>query len=299
MQDFKVLDPLSSDEISRLEGIFQEYSPLKNDPWGASYETLKSIIPYTKLLYEKYFKVEATGFENLPEGPAVFIANHGGQIPVDGLVIVHSMLLKAPKARLLRGMVERWVPTLPFIGATMAKLGQIVGDQRNCLHLLQHKQSVLVFPEGVIGSGKPIHKKYQLQKFPSGFLRLALEAKVPIVPVAVIGSEESYPALFNFKPLAKILGVPYFPITPTFPFLGPLGLIPLPTKIKVSFAKPIYIEKAHDAPDSEILPIVEDIQKTLQELINSELKIRGSKVFTFQEDSCPPNAETSEKLTES
>lgn len=271
---------LSEVEKSKIQSVFSEYAPLKHDTWGASEEALLQVAPFVKFLYEKYFRVSVSGIEKIPDGPVLFIANHGGQIPVDGMMIVYSLLVKADKNRLLRGMAERWVPSLPFIGAFFMKLGQIVGDPKNCLQFLQNKQSVLVFPEGVKGSGKTIQHRYQLQKFPIGFYRLALEAGVPIVPVTLIGTEETYPSFANFKSVAKLLKAPYFPITPTFPFLGPLGLIPLPAKISIKFLDPIYSHLNVEDSDNEVLAEVEKIQSQMQQEINKGLESRGDNIFT-------------------
>lgn len=218
---------LSPEEKAKIENVFNEYAPLKHDPWGASQDTLLKLAPVVKFFYERYFRVSVHNLENVAEGPALFIANHGGQIPIDGMMVVYSLLVKAEKNRLTRTMVERWVPSLPFIGSFFMKLGQIVGDQKNCLQLLKNKQSVLVFPEGVKGSGKTIDHSYELQDFGSGFYRLAIEGKVPIIPIVLVGTEETYPSIFNFKALAKFLRAPYFPVTPSFPLARALGSDPL------------------------------------------------------------------------
>lgn len=271
---------LSAEEKAKIENIFKAYSPLKHDPWGASLETLLKVAPPVKFLYENYFRVSAYNLESVPEGPVIFIANHGGQIPVDGMMIGYSLLLKAEKNRLVRAMVERWVPSLPFIGSFFLKIGQIVGDQKNCLQLLKNKQSVLVFPEGVKGSGKTIDKRYQLQDFASGFYRLAIEAKVPIVPIVIVGTEEAYPSFLNFKALAKLLRAPYFPVTPSFPLLGPVGMIPLPTKISLKFL-PMHVPTlSSEASDAEVQAEIETIQLSMQKEINSGLKNRGSEIFS-------------------
>ncbi|MEZ4815708.1 MAG: lysophospholipid acyltransferase family protein [Bdellovibrionota bacterium] len=270
---------VSKEESAKIADLFAPYAPLSHDPWGASRDTLLKVAPFVNFLYEKYFRVSAVGLDEVPEGPAIFIANHGGQIPIDGLMVVYALLAKAQKNRLTRAMVERWVPTLPFIGSFFMKLGQIVGEQKNCLQLLKNKQSVLVFPEGVKGSGKTIEHRYQLQAFPSGFYRLAIEAQVPIIPVVLVGTEESYPAIANFKPLAKLLRAPYFPITPSFPLLGPLGLVPVPSKISMKFLPAIYPELTKEASDKEVFAEVEKIKKSMQAAIKKGLKKRGSNIL--------------------
>ncbi len=271
---------LSSEEKSKIEDVFSAYAPLKHDPWGASLETLLKVAPPVKFLFENYFRVTTYNIENVPDGPVIFIANHGGQIPIDGMMIGYSLLLKATKNRLVRAMVERWVPSLPFIGSFFLKMGQVVGDQKNCLQLLKNKQSVLVFPEGVKGSGKTIDKRYQLQDFASGFYRLAIEAKVPIVPVVLVGTEEAYPSFLNFKPLAKLLRAPYFPVTPSFPLLGPVGMIPLPTKISIKYLPAHIPTLSSDASDAEVQAEIESIQSNMQKEIKIGLKHRGTEIFS-------------------
>jgi len=182
--------------------------------------------------------------------------------------------------RIARAMVERWVPTVPFVSSLFTRIGAIVGDPMNCRELLLHDQSVLIFPEGVRGSGKLFKHRYQLQRFGTGFMRLALEANAPIVPVAVIGTEETYPSVYNFEKLAKMVGAPYFPVTPFFPLLGPLGLLPLPSKVTVRFGAPIYFEGDHKEPEEQIREKVQKVKDALQNEINLGLEIRGENVFT-------------------
>ena len=275
-----MIEALNLQEKRRIESLFKENSSLRFDQWGTSLDTLLSIAPIAKFFFQKYFRAQVVGLENIPEGPALFIANHGGQIPFDGMLIVYTLLTQSDKPRLARAMVERWVPTLPFIGSFFLKSGQIVGDQKNCLQLLQKGESVLVFPEGVRGSGKTIDQKYHLQKFPLGFYRLAQEAKVPIVPITLVGTEETYPSLTNLKGLAKMLKIPYIPITPTFPLLGPLGLIPLPCKISLKILPPLETSANINATDADIRQEVEKIQTLMQDTLNQGLARRGEKIFS-------------------
>jgi 1-acyl-sn-glycerol-3-phosphate acyltransferase len=156
----------------------------------------------------------------------------------------------------------------------------MVGDPDNCRELLEHDQSVLVFPEGVRGSGKLFKDRYQLQRFGTGFMRLALQTRTPIVPVAVIGTEETYPSVYNFEILAKAIGAPYFPVTPFFPLLGPLGLIPLPSKVTIRFGKPLDFEGDANEEEEKIREKVQRVKESLQSEINEGLKARGEHIFT-------------------
>ncbi len=268
------------------------------DPWGLDPETVKNVVAAMLPVYRKYFRVDSVGAEKIPEGRVLLVSNHGGQIPLDGFIIGMSLIVDAPKPRIVRGMFERWATHLPFVGSFFGKLGQVVGDQRNCLDLLSREEAVLVFPEGVQACGKTVQHRYELMRFGSGFMRLALEAGTPIIPVAVIGCEEAYPSLLNIKPLAKLLSAPYVPITPLFPFLGPLGLIPLPTRISVRFGEPLRFEGDPDAPDTEIDLKVERVRAAVQAELSEGLRLRGDRLFTGSGAHAEATVETDTANTE-
>ena len=264
----------------RLAALNVELNSAGFDRWGLHPETLRKLAPILYVLYKKYFRVEATGLEYIPDGRVLFIGNHGGQIPLDAMMAGMALLLESHPPKIARAMVERWVPTVPFVSSLFTRIGAMIGDPNNCRELLMHDQSVMVFPEGVRGSGKLFKNRYQLQRFGTGFMRLALEAKAPIVPVAIIGTEETYPSIYNFKQLAKLVGSPYFPVTPFFPLLGPLGLVPLPAKVTVRFGKPIYSEGSHHDSEEQIQAQVQKVKDALQAEINEGLSLRGEKIFT-------------------
>ncbi len=264
----------------RLDRLNVELNSAGFDRWGLHPETLRKFAPIMYVLYKKYFRVEATGLENIPEGRVLYIGNHGGQIPLDAMMAGLALLLESEPPRIARAMVERWVPTVPFVSSLFTRIGAMIGDPNNCRDLLLHDQSVMVFPEGVRGSGKLFKDRYQLQRFGTGFMRLALETNTPIIPVAVIGTEETYPSVMNLKRLAKLIGAPYFPVTPFFPLLGPLGLLPLPAKVTVRFGKPLYFEGKENESEDLIREKVQAVKDALQAEINVGLEIRGEKIFT-------------------
>jgi 1-acyl-sn-glycerol-3-phosphate acyltransferase len=270
---------LSADERSRLMANLPDLNSAGYDDWGFNPEVALAALALTRPLYDKYFRVEATGIDNVPTGRVLLIANHSGQIPLDGALIGTAMALHADPPRIVRGMVERWFPSLPWISTLFYRAGQTVGDPANCRRLLEQDQAVMVFPEGVRGSGKTIWKRYQLQRFGTGFVRLALETKTPIVPIAVVGAEETYPSVYNIETLAKLLGAPYAPITPFFPLLGPLGLLPVPCKVRLYFGEPLYFEGDADAADPEIQEKVNVVMKNIEVQIARGLKERGVKYF--------------------
>ena len=282
-----IVSKIEQMEIMEIPGLDERLSRLNVelnsagfDRWGLHPETLRKFAPIMYVLYKKYFRVEATGLENVPEGRVLYIGNHGGQIPLDAMMAGLALLLESEPPRIARAMVERWVPTVPFVSSLFTRIGAMIGDPNNCRELLQHDQSVMVFPEGARGSGKLYKDRYQLQRFGTGFMRLALETNTPIIPVAVIGTEETYPSVFNFEMLAKLIGAPYFPVTPFFPLLGPLGLLPLPAKVTVRFGKPIYFEGKENESEDLIREKVQVVKDALQNEINEGLEKRGDHIFT-------------------
>jgi 1-acyl-sn-glycerol-3-phosphate acyltransferase len=278
LDHFKLLEfPELDDRISRLQ---VDLNSAGFDRWGLHPETIRKFAPVLYFLYKKYFRVETAGLENIPAGKTLFVGNHGGQIPLDAAMAGLALFMEGEPPRIARAMVERWVPTVPFVSTLFTRIGAMVGDPMNCRELLMHDQSVLVFPEGVRGSGKLFRDRYQLQRFGTGFMRLALETNAPVVPVAIIGTEETYPSVYNFSALAKMIGAPYFPVTPFFPLLGPLGLLPLPAKVTVRFGKPILFEGDPKESEEKIREKVQILKDALQAEINIGLEKRGENIFT-------------------
>jgi 1-acyl-sn-glycerol-3-phosphate acyltransferase len=230
-------------------------------------------------LYKNYFRVIAHGVEKVPRGRVLIVSNHSGQLPFDGMMIAASLVLEHHPPRVVRSMVEKWIPRLPFISVLFARMGQIVGTPENCRRLLEREEAILVFPEGARGISKTFDKRYQLERFGAGFMRLALETHTPIVPVAVVGAEEQAPAFFNLKSIADAIGAPAFPVTPTFPLLGPIGLLPLPTRYRIYFGDPILVQGTGDEEDEVVEDHVERVRSTIQEMLQRGLSERTG-VFT-------------------
>ncbi|MEV4947557.1 lysophospholipid acyltransferase family protein [Streptomyces sp. NPDC053755] len=204
-------------------------------------------------LYAKYFRVEVKGIENIPaEGGALVVANHSGTLPLDGLMMQVAVHDNHPAGRHLRLLAADLVFMLPVVNELARKAGSTLACAEDAERLLRAGEIVGVMPEGFKGIGKPFGERYKLQRFGrGGFVSTALRAGVPIVPCSIVGAEEIYPMIGNAKTLARVLGIPYFPITPTFPWLGPLGAVPLPTKWTIQFGEPI-------ATDGYPLEAVED-----------------------------------------
>lgn len=238
------------------------------DPFGFSLDYALSAIGPFLWLYKNYFRVETFGIEKVPAGRVLLISNHSGQLPIDGAMIGVAMLTEARPPRAIRSMVEKWVPTLPYVSTFFARIGQIVGTPENCRRLLERDESILVFPEGIKGISKLYPQRYQLQEFGLGFMRLALETNTPIVPIAVIGGEEQAPAIMNVKPLAKMLGFPVMPLTPWgAPF-------PLPVKYRLHFGDPLFFSGRPDDDDTELEKKVKVVKAAIQTQIEQGLKQR-------------------------
>ncbi len=245
------------------------------DAWGFNPAEIR---PFTKLAYflYRYFHPEIRGIENIPEGRVLLVPNHSGQLPMDGLVVGMACVLEGKPPRLARAMAERWFPTLPFINVMFSRSGVVVGDPINCRNLLEQENAILVFPEGARGSGKTWDHRYRLVPFGRGFMRLALQTNAPIVPVSVVGAEESIVSIHNAKTLADLLGTPYFPIHPLLPILGPLAYIPLPTKFYIDFGEPMHFEGPFDDEDEVIDKKVRDVMDRVQSMIDHRRQERPS-----------------------
>jgi len=237
------------------------------DPWGMHPETAKISFTAVRWLYEHYFRAQAFGLEHIPDtGRVLIIGNHSGQLPMDGVLVSFAVANKADSPRLPRSMIERWFPTVPFLGNLVNSVGGVIGDPKNCAKMLEREEAIVVFPEGIRGSGKPYRLRYQLQRFGHGFMHLAMEHDTPIVPVGVVGCEETMPSLTNIKPLARMLSVPYFPLAP---------LLPLPARVFINFGKPMrYANDVRNEQDVEWR--VEEVKDAIRGLIDTGIAQRKS-----------------------
>jgi 1-acyl-sn-glycerol-3-phosphate acyltransferase len=241
------------------------------DAFGFRRDSVKYAILVARFLYRDYFRCEVRGIENVPAaGRVLLVSNHSGQLPFDGLAIATALFLDAQPPRVIRSMVERFVQTVPFASYLFSRWGQITGTPENCRRLLQDEEAILVFPEGARGISKPFSQRYQLQEFGNGFMRLALETRTPIVPVAVVGAEEQAPAL-NFKPLARLFGTPAFPVVPYPPFVP---LVPLPVKYRIYFGPPMWFQGDADDDDEALEGQVRAVSHRIQSMIHLGLRER-------------------------
>jgi len=261
----RLVGPQQEERLERLQTRANEFGV---DPFGLDIEFAKAAIAPVVWLYKNYFRVEVTGAVNVPQGRTLLVSNHSGQLPFDGAMIGVASLLEAEPPRMIRAMVEKWVPSIPYFAPLFARLGQVVGTPENCRRLLAQGETILVFPEGVRGISKLYRDRYKLQEFGNGFLRLALETRSPVVPVAVVGAEEQAPALADLKSVARVLGMPALPVTIT-------GLpLPLPVKYRIRFGEPLLFEGNADEEDAEIEKKVHQVKATIQAMLNQGLRER-------------------------
>jgi 1-acyl-sn-glycerol-3-phosphate acyltransferase len=240
------------------------------------------VLPLARALYEYWFRVEVKGLEHVPEeGGALIVANHSGTLPLDGLMLQVGVHDNADRdLRLLGADLVYRVPTL---GHLSRKSGHTLACPADAARLLGKGELVGVFPEGFKGVGKPFRDRYRLQRFGrGGFVGTAMRAQVPIIPCAIVGAEEIYPKIADLRPLARLLGFPYFPVTPTFPFLGLLGLIPLPSKWIIQFGPPVpmndYEPGAADDPIT-LFDLTDQVREVIQQMLYDALLKRGPAFF--------------------
>lgn len=257
----------------RLEGDYEL------DDFGYDRDLSRHVLlPLAKPLYDNYFRVRTLGIERIPlEGPALLVANHSGTVPLDAVMVQYAVATEHPRKRVVRNVAANLAFRTPFFGPLARKSGAAVANDEDSVELLRRGELVGVFPEGYKGVGKGWSERYRLQRFGrGGFMELAMKTRVPIVPVAIVGAEEAYPMIGNAKLLAKALGFPYFPITPTFPLLGPLGALPLPSRWLIEFGEPIATEDFPEDPDAMLIfDLADQVRDTIQQMLVRNLKIRG------------------------
>jgi 1-acyl-sn-glycerol-3-phosphate acyltransferase len=254
----------------RLRGDYEE------DEWGFDPSFAAAAEPLLSFLHDRWWRVAATGTEHVPrEGRALLVANHAGVLPWDAAMVATALeRAGVPRGR-VRFLVLDWAFGLPWASVAIRRAGGVPASPYNALRLLEQDHLVMAFPEGAKGVGKPFSERYRLQRFGrGGFVELALRTRAPIIPVAVVGSEEIYPKLGELPGVARLLGAPYVPITPTFPLLGPFGAIPLPSRWRIAFGPPVDLaglgpEAADDR--AVVLEVAEDVRARIQGMVYENL----------------------------
>ena len=254
------------------------------DDFGLDPGFEKRVTPLVEFLYRSYFRTTVEGIENVPaEGRCIVVANHSGALPLDGPMLRAALRIEHSQKRDLRWLAEDFIYYLPFAGVFMNRVGAVRACPENAERLLGKENLVAVFPEGVHGIKKLFRDRYHLQRFGrGGYIRLCLRMGAPIVPCAIIGAEESSPLLYRLEGLTELLGLPYFPITPTFPWLGPMGLLPAPSKWRMRFGEPIHFDSyGPEAADDHVLVgrLSERVRSSIQAMLDSGLRERRSVWF--------------------
>jgi 1-acyl-sn-glycerol-3-phosphate acyltransferase len=256
----------------RLRGDYEE------DEWGFDPGFVAAAEPLLTFLYERWWRVRAGGLEHVPsDGGALIVANHAGVLPWEAAMIATAIRRECTPARDARFLVSDWASGLPWAATGLRRLGGVLDSPHNALRLLESGHLVTVFPEGAAAAGKPWSERYRLQRFGrGGFVQLALRTGAPIIPCAVVGSEDIYPKLGELPGLARLLKLPHVPLTPTFPLLGPLGAVPLPARWHIDFGVPIRLgvgaESAEDR--TTVLEVAGAVRDQIQQMVHDGLVAR-------------------------
>jgi 1-acyl-sn-glycerol-3-phosphate acyltransferase len=276
---------LTLENLGRLQAaLYFAWHSGENDEFGRDPVFADTLRPFFEFLYGVWWRVETAGIEHIPaEGPALVVSNHSGVLPYDGAMVKIAIQHHHPARRDCRMLILDMFALLPFLAPTFMKYGEVRAHPDNAERLLRKGELVGVFPEGVKGVGKPFRERYKLARFGrGGFVRIALRTGAPIIPCAVVGAEEIHPILARADWVGRPYGLPYFPLTPTFPWLGPLGLIPLPTKWSIDFSDPIPMDEyGPEAAEDPILVnrLSQEVRETVQRMIDGRLARRRSVWF--------------------
>lgn len=289
-EELKFVRSLVSDLVQVLsfdvfKGVFESLSGqvenVEVDEFGMDLHMVERIKPFLDFLYFKYWRVRTTGISNIPnEGQALVVSNHSGTVPYDGAMLGIAVANEHPVRQDTRFLVEDFVFHMPVLGSLIYRIGGVRACPENAERLLSTGHLVVVFPEGVKGIGKYFKDRYKLQRFGrGGFIKLCIKTKSPLIPVGIVGAEEIHPIIFKSNSLSKIIGVPYLPITPTFPHLGLLGCIPFPSKWSIHFGKPIDFSKYEQSTlqdEITIHKLSEMVRDHIQNILYEQLKRRRS-----------------------
>jgi len=251
------------------------------DPWGFDEAYAEVAYPFADLLYRFWWRIEAEGAANVPaHGRALLVANHSGSLlPFDPAMMSVALMRGHPLPRWPRFQVSDWILSVPLVSTLVRRVGGVPATPQLARRLLRRDELLVTFPEAARGGVKPFSERYRLQPFGRGsFVETALETGAPIVPVAVVGAEEIYPKLGESRALARLAGAPHMPVTPTFPWLGPLGLVPLPSKWRIEFCEPIDVSGL--GPDAArdrltLIDVAQSVRATLQAKVDENVEKRG------------------------
>lgn len=248
--------------VQRLEQLQLPFNQYGYDPFGISKKHLAAFYSLLEPIYRSYFKVEVQGIENIPsEQRAMLIGNHSGGVPVDAAMIFASLFFDHSPPLHAHGMVEKFAQTLPFLSSMFSRLGQFAGLPEHAYQILEQERILLVFPEGIRGTGKLYKNRYTLARFGTGFMRIALHTQSPIIPFAFVGGEEAMPVIYHAPLLDKLFGVPYWPI--------PKHILPIPKPVicEIHYGKPLVFQGTGNEPDDLLQEYVDEVKLKIRELI--------------------------------
>ncbi len=270
---------MSESLSARIDRIELPWSPYGLDPYGISKKHLAAFLGGLSALYKHYFSVEAHGIVNVPRrGRAMLVGNHSGGVAVDGAMVIASMFLEMDPPRLAQGMAEKFINRLPFASIWANRCGQFTGLPEHALRLLEDERLLMVFPEGARGTAKLYKERHSLVDFGTGFMRLALKSKSPIIPFGFLGGGEAVPTVANAYRLGHLFGVPYIPITPY------LVAAPLPVKLEIFYGAPMIFNGTGDEEDEVIFGYVEQVKQTIARLIDHGKRVRRGDLPLLGDD---------------
>ncbi len=289
LKTLALTDPLAY--LSKRNPRYVERYGGEEDEFGYDIKTYARWEPLFRFLFEDYFKVDIRGIENIPaEGRAILVGNHSGLLPLDGAMLSIAMCNYRNSQRRVRYLVTDWFFSVPGLGPWIKETGQVRATLENAQKLLSNDELVGIYPEGIRGVGKPFRDRYRVLDFHPGFVQLAIETQTPLIPIATVGGDEIFPNMVNLRDVARLVGMPFFPLTLSFPWLPfPLMFFPLPVRWLVNVHKPIVLnypkEKAKDR--KLVLSIAREIQHMIQDDLNGMLRRRKSMFTGWDEEDAP------------
>lgn len=256
--------PIDREVRERVDRIELPWNEFGIDPYGISKKYLGAYFTALRFLYRHYFSVESHGLEHVPRrGRVMLVGNHSGGFALDGIMVIASMFFDMEPPRVAQGMAEKFLNKIPFASQVSSRLGHLTGLPEHAERLLGDERMLIVFPEGARGTAKLFNERYSLVQFGTGFVRLAMKMKTPIVPFAFLGGGEAVPTIANAVTLGRLMGLPYIPVTPW------LLAVPIPAKLEVFYSEPMFFEGTGSEEDEVVLANVEKVKARIASLIET------------------------------
>ncbi|MDH4281053.1 MAG: acyltransferase family protein [Myxococcales bacterium] len=267
------LFPIDPDVAARIEALDLQFNKFGVDPYGIDKNDLIRFMSAFAWIYRYYFKVDVYGIDNVPgRGRAILVGNHSGGVAIDGAMVMGSMLLDAEPPRLPHAMLDKFIHQFPGASKLMSRTGQFTGNPDQAKRLLRAERLILAFPEGARGTAKLAKDADSLVEFGTGFMRLALETKSPIVPFGFVGGGDALPTIANLKGLGRLFGVPYIPVTKW------IVLVPKPTRFQLLYGKPLTFEGSGHERDEVVCAMVDQVKERIRDLIRQGRQLREKEI---------------------